>query len=131
MIPTMSPRTKSVLMLLGAVLLGAVIGALIHARVVEKRFERIEYIRTERGFMRDVERVIVPENEEQRTAVRRVLKDAARRLQNERREMRQEVQSILDSTRGALDTLLTDDQMERLDRHVRMKQHERRRRGPR
>ena len=126
MIQAMSPRMKSVLMLVGALLLGAVIGGLIHARIVEERFERIEFIRTERGFMRDVERVIVPETDEQRAAVRQVLRDAARRLNDERRDMRREVLSILDSTRAALDTVLTDEQLDRLEHHVRMKQRGRR-----
>ena len=126
----MTARTKSMLLLLGALLIGALIGGLIHARMVEQRIERIGYLRSERGFIRHVERVVEPRDEAQREAIRAVLRQNAERMVDLRFRFRDAVEALLDSTRAELASLLTDEQMERLEEEIRTREQDRRsRRG--
>ena len=118
------------LLLLGALLIGAVLGGLIHARMVEQRIERIGYLRSERGFIRHVERVVAPSDEAQREAIRAVLRRNAERMVDLRFQFRDAVEALLDSTRAELDSVLTDDQMERLEEEIRTRSQRPRRGRP-
>lgn len=126
----MTARTKSILLLLGALLIGVLIGGLIQASMVEQRIERIGYLRSERGFIRHVERLVEPHDEAQREAIRSVLRRNAQRMVDLRLDFRNEVSALLDSTRAELDSVLTDEQMERLEEEIRTREPDRRpRRG--
>lgn len=122
----MTPRAKSLLLMLAALLIGVVLGGLIHARMVEHRIERIGFLRSDRGFINHVERVVEPENEAQREAIRAVLETGAARVAEHRRRSRREVQILLDSTRSELDSVLTDEQMVRLEELIRTREENRR-----
>lgn len=128
----MSPRTKSILLLLVTLVLGVVLGALLNARLAQERMERIAFLRSQRGFMRFLEDVVEPESPEQRQAVRDVLRRSAQRMAEVREQHRAEMQSILDSTRTELEGVLTDRQLEQLEQRLEMHRmnHRRGRGGP-
>jgi hypothetical protein len=114
----MTPRTKSLLLLLAALLVGGLLGALVQARLAEQRIERIAAHRSERGFMRFVERGIEPVDAEQQAAVRAILRDASSRVAHRTMRHRADMRAIMDSTRGELATILSAEQLQRLDAHL-------------
>lgn len=130
----MSPRGKSILLLLATLAIGIVLGALLNARLADHRIQRIESLRSQRGFTRYIERAIEPQDEAQREAVRDILQQSGERMNMHMRQSREQVRSILDSTRLALDSVLTDEQMEQLDRRLEERRRDGRpsrgRRGP-
>ncbi len=114
----MSARTKSVLLLLLSLGLGAVLGALVQARLAEQRLERLALFRSERGLTRALERVIEPTDEAQRQAVAEVLAGSARRMAAQMRQNRERSFALLDSTMQALESVLTEEQMEEVTRRI-------------
>lgn len=123
-----SPRTKSVLLLLATLVIGAVLGAVANAWLAQQRFERIRALRAPGGFERMVVETIRPASDSQHAAVDRVVSDAAVRIRTLRRDHHAEVRAVLDSMRTALAPVLTDAQRQRLDRRIR--RGERRMRRP-
>ena len=77
---TMRIETRSALILLATLLIGALLGALITGALAQRRISRVAEMR-ERGFGMHIERIIQPKDEAQREAIRAVLKVAARRNQ--------------------------------------------------
>lgn len=115
----MSTRGKSALILIAVLAIGMVLGAIINARIASQRMERIAFVRTQRGFVRAMENVIDIEDGETREAVRVILDSAAVRIEAHMSETRSEMQAILDSTRNQLQTVLSPEQMEQLEQHLR------------
>jgi hypothetical protein len=129
----MTARVKSTLIVSVTLLIGIVLGALLHARLSEDRIERIAFLRSQRGFERGIERMIDYESDEQREAVREILDGTAGRIGLHYQDSRGEMGGIIDSMRMELSTVLTEEQMERLDERLEMRRPERwrQRRGPR
>lgn len=125
----MTPRTKSLLLLLAALLVGGLLGALVQARLAEQRIEQIAAHRSERGFTRFIERGIEPVDAGQEDAVRDILQDASSRMSQRAMQHRTDVRAIMDSTRRELSTVLSAAQMERLDSHLERHRPAMRRRG--
>ncbi len=130
----MNPRVKSGLLLLATLLIGMVLGALLNARLAEQRLERIAFLRTSRGFMRFIDNAIEPQDEAQRAAIETILERSASRMADHTARSRREVRMIVDSTITQLSTVLSKEQMDRLERRMEMGrrlQFDRRgRRGP-
>jgi len=114
----MSPRTKSILLLLLALVIGGVLGALLNARLAERRIVRLASFRSEQGFMRYMEQAVEPVDDVQRERIRAVLQSSAERMSRHREASWREARLILDSTRAELRTILTEDQMLRLEEHL-------------
>ena len=122
----MSPRTKSVLLLLATLIIGLVLGALINGYFVRQRLARIGDFMNPAAFGGRIEEVVQPTSDEQREAIRRVLDSAAPRAVDIMRESRSRMRALNDSVRSELEDILTPEQMQRLDERMRL----RRRRGP-
>lgn len=128
----MSPRVKSILLIIATLLIGLVLGALVNARLAEKRIERIASLRSERGFVQFIEDAVRPTDEAQREAIRDVLRRAGERMAAHQERSRRQARALLDSTRSELAEVLTDEQMQRLDerfeagRRMRQKRSDRR-----
>lgn len=122
----MTPKVKSSILLISTLIIGMLLGALVNARVAEQRVQQIESLRSQRGFVQYLERGIKPVDDQQRAEIRTVLQRTQERMGLHMRQSRQEVRAILDSMRTELDTVLTDEQMRRLERHL-----QQRSRGPR
>lgn len=126
----MNARTKSILLLLAALLVGGLLGALVQARLAEQRIEQIAAHRSERGFMRFVERGIEPVDSEQEAAVRAILQGASMQMAEKTMRHRLEIRSIVDSTRSELSRVLSPEQLEQLDAHLQRERPMHRGRGP-
>ncbi len=111
----MSARTKSVLLVIATLLIGLVLGALLNARLAERRIERIASLRSERGFVQFIEDAVQPRDDSQREAIRDVLRRAGERMAAHQERSRREARAMLDSTRAELADVLTPEQMQRLD----------------
>lgn len=123
-------RAKSVLLIVATLLIGAVIGALVHARIMDQRFNRLAALRSHAGFVRFIDRSIDFESPEQRKAVHDIVDGASTRLFEHMQRSRREMAAILDSTRDALSKVLTDDQMKQLEKRLMRHRRGRMRFGP-
>lgn len=109
-------RLKPALALLGTFLLGMLVGALILSALTRHRVERIRAMRTPAGFVERMERVIQPESEAQRAAIRPLLEEAGADVHRITRSSRQELRATLRELRADLAPLLTEEQQARLAR---------------
>lgn len=114
----MTTRVKSVILILATLVIGGLIGALVQAQLTERRYDRLESLRSQRGLARLVERSIEFESPEQREQVMEIIDEAAVKLFEKMRETRRESRAILDSTKEKLAEILTDEQMEKLEKRL-------------
>ncbi|HEX7071987.1 MAG TPA: hypothetical protein VF190_14330 [Rhodothermales bacterium] len=122
----MSPRTKSVLLIVATLLIGLVLGALLNARLAERRMERLASLRSERGFVRFMEEVVQPTDEAQREAMHEVFRRTGERMAEHQERSRRDAMAILDSSRQELAEILTPEQMQRLDDRLQDRRRHRR-----
>ncbi len=111
---TMRIETRSALILLATLLIGALLGALITGALAQRRISRVAEMR-ERGFRMHIERIIEPRDEEQREAIRAVLEVAAQRNQEIMRGARERLGDQLRQMREELLPLLDEEQRQRLE----------------
>ena len=125
----MTARTKSILLLLGTLLIGMLLGAFVHTLMVEDRIERITSLRSRAGFVRFMENMIEPTDDAQRAAIRDVLEETAERLDAHHAGSREAVEEIMESFRTSLDSLLTEEQVNALNERMERKRKYRGDRG--
>ena len=132
---TFSPRTKSVLILIATLVLGALLGAVLTGWWVQNRVDRLRSVRTSDGFVERVVRRVEPVSAAQRDSIAEIAQYRARQLSDLRQSHRRHTRAILDSLRQDLQPVLTEEQAERLERqmprHGRPGDRPRGRRGPR
>ncbi|PEN12679.1 hypothetical protein CRI94_14290 [Longibacter salinarum] len=121
-----SPRTKSVLLLVVTLLLGVVLGSVLTGWWVQNRADRVRALRTPGGFVERVIRQVEPMSPAQRDSVEVIARRTARQLDQLRRTHRRQTMTVLDSMRTELRTVLSEEQINALDRRF---QHRRHRRG--
>ncbi len=121
----MSPRTKSILLLLTTLVIGLLLGALINGYFVRQRLDRLGSLMTRDGYSSRLVEVVNPTSEEQRQALRSVLEGAAPRAIQIMRQSREDMRALNDSVKSELEEILSQEQMARLEEHLRF-----RRRGP-
>ena len=114
----MTARTKSILLLLGTLLIGMLLGVFVHTLMVEDRIERITSLRSQAGFVRFMENMIEPTDDAQHKAIRDVLDETAEKLNVHHAESRETVQEIMESFRASLDSLLTEEQVNALNERM-------------
>ena len=112
----MRQRTKGALILFSTLLIGVLIGALLAGWFVRDRLRPIPH---PRHFARSTERLIAPQDEEQRRAVRAVLRRYATQIRALDAEHREALKEQLAAARAELAPLLSADQLQRLDRRQR------------
>ena len=112
----MQKRTKGALILFSTLLIGVLIGTLLSGWFVRDRLRPIPH---PRHFVRSTERLIAPQDEEQRQAVRAVLRRYAAALRALDTKHREALKEQLDATRAELAPLLSEEQLRRLDRRLR------------
>jgi len=117
----MSTRGRAIGIIVGTLLIGVVIGALIVGPLVARHhFKRVADWRTPKGFAARLEEIIDPE-EDQVDALRSILTRYGHSFDEVASRHRSEVKEMFDSLGAELDTILTDEQKERLEsrrRHV-------------
>lgn len=112
----MRGRTKGALILFSTLLIGVLIGTLLSGWFVRDRLRPIPH---PRHFVRSTERLIAPQDEEQRQAVRAVLRRHAAALRELNAKHRESLKEQLDASRAELVPLLSEEQLRRLDRRQR------------
>ena len=112
----MRGRTKGALILFSTLLIGVLIGILLSGWFVRDRLRPIPH---SRHFVRSTERLIAPQDEEQRQAVRAVLRRHAAALRELNAKHREALKEQLDASRAELAPLLSEEQLRRLDRRQR------------
>lgn len=112
-------RLKSAGIVIVTLIIGMVLGGLITARIVHNRMDHIADVRSQRGFTRFIERSIEYESPEQRREVGRILDRTAENMFRHLRLSRKQTVQILDSARAKLGEILSEKQMERLDKRLR------------
>ena len=117
---SLSPRTKSILLLISTLLLGMVLGAVVNAWLAAERFERIPDLRRPGGVVRHLDRVLEPQSDAQRAQIRTVLDATSAEVQTLREAHRRELRAVLDSMKIRLEPILTDEQMSTLQNRLRM-----------
>ena len=112
----MRGRTKGALILFSTLLIGVLIGTLLSGWFVRDRLRPIPH---PRHFVRSTERLIGPQDEEQRQAVRDVLRRHAATLRELNAKHREALKEQLDASRAELAPLLSEEQLRRMDRRLR------------
>lgn len=115
----MNARTRSTVILVGTLILGMLLGALLTNLYFERRVGRMKALRTEEGFIRTYEDVIRPDEGPQKEKVREILRRSAPRFQRTFEEHRSEFRRMVDSLHAELNPLLTPDQRGRLEEWLR------------
>lgn len=115
---TFSPRTKSVLILLATLVLGALLGAVVTGWWVQQRVDRLRAVRTADGFVERVVQRVEPVSSAQRDSIIAITQYRARQLSDLRQSHRRDTRAIFDSLRQDLQPVLTEEQDARLERQM-------------
>ncbi|MDQ8181271.1 hypothetical protein [Pelagicoccus sp. SDUM812005] len=110
----MKPRSRSLLILSTTLLVGMLLGALVHARFFEKRVKRMHRLSTPEGFVESYVRTIEPSSPEQEQAVREVVAVVAGEVVESIRANREENGRRMDAMVEQLEPLLDEVQKQRL-----------------
>jgi hypothetical protein len=117
----MTSRGRAIAIIIGTLLIGVVIGALIVGPLVARyHFKRIADLRTPKGFAERLEEIIGPD-QAQVEVLRPVLAKYGDIFDEVASRHRDEMKDMIDSLHAELGTILTDEQMQRLQqRHHRI-----------
>ena len=110
----MSTKTMSALILLGTLLLGGTLGMFVSGTVAQRRRDRLDRLRGPGGFVEQMERVISPRDATQRDALLPFLEATDVRNRAIIRQAEDDLQSVIRGMQQQVDSLLDDDQRERL-----------------
>ena len=124
----MNTKVKSILILLGTLLIGGVLGGTVVGVISQNRQEKREKMRGPGGFVRHMERVIGIEDSAQHAAVHPILEAADRRNWELLKIARQEMRASFDTMLVELSPHLRADQLENLKRE--REQMKKRMKGP-
>jgi hypothetical protein len=114
----MNVKLKSGIILTATLILGMVLGSLITGKVMRNRvYDRLEALRTERGFVDRIERLIRPDDH-QREEVNRILSRHFGRMREVGKQMHEEFDAINDSLVQDLSQVLRPEQLERFKKRL-------------
>ena len=110
----MKTKYKTIGLLFGTLIIGVVVGMLLHATFLRGQFRRhIHKIRTEDGFVQRFEDLIQP-TEEQRVQLEKILKKHFEKMDAQHKVLR----ALMDSLRTDIDSVLTEEQRQRLQKSM-------------
>ncbi len=112
----MQAKAKSAAIIIATLLIGMLLGALAYGQFLQHRFRAIP---RPGHFAAFTEKFIEPRDADQRREIRRVLRSAAPRLRQLDRQHRESMRALLDSVHAELGTLLTPEQLERMEQRRR------------
>ena len=116
----MNVKWKSAFIIIATLVIGMLIGVFLAGPLMHRRVERRHKDRGPEIFTQMMERVIQP-TEGQQEAVQAVLEEYSIRLEELNEGFRTQMVTTIDSLKGDLDPLLTDEQKARLEeRHGRL-----------
>lgn len=108
----MKNNAKSALILLATLLLGIMVGVLVHRASVRKHFVRLSEIRGQHGVEKMMLRKIDP-TKEQRPKVTLILEENGAKIDSMRLRHRREVKEKMDAFIAELSPILTEEQLKR------------------
>lgn len=109
----MNATTKSILILVGTLLVGVLLGALGAGAVINNRVEQLEQLRASGRVFSRIEDIVQP-TAEQQAQIREILDRNRMKQRDFRQYVFQEHRALMDSTRIELESVLTEEQMTRL-----------------
>ncbi len=122
-------RLKSLAIIVATLVIGMILGGLITTRIVNKRIDRISSLHSEHGFARLIERSIHFDDDQQREEVSAILERTSKLLFEKRRVTQRQMHSILDSAKNELQSVLSEEQMARLEERLeRGRRHQKKKR---
>ena len=110
----MKPRARSFVILTSTLLVGILLGALLHAGFFDKRVKRMHRMSTEDGFVESYLETIQPASPEQEAAVREILRSASGEISEQFRSSREKVRARIDAMYLELAPSLSEEQQQRL-----------------
>ncbi len=111
----MSPSARSSLLLGITLAIGVVLGVFLGGALQQFRFGIIQGLGDRQGFVRHLERIIGPRDEQQRQAIRPILEAAAERNHEIDRGSRDQLRAALYAMIAELSEHLDDEQLQRLE----------------
>lgn len=118
----MKPRSRSFFILTSTLLIGMLLGALVHARFFDKRVKRVHRMSTPDGFVQSYVDTLQPTDPTQEAAIREIVAAVAEDVAASIRKNREENGARLGAMSDKLQPLLTDEQEQRLTaRHERFR----------
>ena len=135
----MNTKTKTLFVILGTFILGLIIGGLGSHLYYRYKVNQIVSMRSPQQIFHFVERLIQP-SPKQRAAIRDILQKHGRVVLENMRENREKQLQQFQSLKDDLQQILTPEQMQRLEHHLRRRQRplrpfpppqDKRMRGPR
>lgn len=114
----MNLQVKPTLIIIGTLLIGIVLGALMSGTLAERRHRKIRSMMRPDGFSEQLIEVIQPQDNEQRDAIATVLRNTGCRIDEMMQKSRNEIHAMVDSMAVELKPLLTDEQNARLQKHL-------------
>ena len=131
----MNSKLKITSILILTLIIGMVLGAVIHGSYMKNRFRKsVSRMRTPEGFVKRYEKIIEP-NDSQKEDVEKILLKTYDKLQQLYRSPTNQFESIMDSLRLELQPILTAEQNEKLTQYFeeakkRSRDHRRGRKPP-
>ena len=126
----MTTQTKSVLTLLGTLLIGLVLGAVLNARFAENRIEQLYRVRSEEGLIMFIEDNIQFRDARQKQAVHEILKETAPNIIAIFESSRSRTTSqVIDTMRASLAPYLDENQLDQIEEVWKTRQKGRGERG--
>ncbi len=112
--------TKTTFVILGTLFIGIIIGILgggiIHQQRIEQ-FDRMRRMNPEQRFAEVIDEIIKPD-EKQRAQIKEIMDDQTDKITRIDDDYRSEILAMFDSTRKKINSLLTEDQIISLEKHL-------------
>lgn len=124
----MNIKVKTTLVIIITLIIGIVLGAMLNRAFVHQRIKRAFDAVNPNRFMMILERAIGP-NPDQRKLVKEILQKHAKDISDLRKNLRDGMQSSIQSLQKELDSVLTPEQKERLEKMMKERRSWMRREG--
>ena len=113
----MKISTKTTLIILATLSIGIIIGIIGGGRFHQKRFDKIRRMNPEHRFVEILDRIIKP-TDEQNQRIKEILEKQSKKIALLEEDYQVEIFTVFDSTRLQIKTLLTDEQMNKLEQEI-------------
>lgn len=122
----MTPRTQSIAIVVGTLIIGIVLGGVIVGAISQKRSRAMRDAGRPGGFVRGIEDLIQPRDSAQRAEIRPLLERTDQRNRHIVDGARKQLQMAFDTMMTELAPHLSEDQMGRLRQELQRHENERR-----
>ncbi|MBC8455986.1 hypothetical protein H8D59_01940 [bacterium] len=113
----MQSKTKSIIIIVSALILGVILGVLTNGMFMHHQHERLIGMRHKAGFTREFEHVVNPADEQQSEKIRDILDDFHQEFRTLGDGHFEEIQMLFDSLKSRLEPTLSEEQIKRLNQH--------------